>query len=89
MELKEKEVVITILNPVKSSRQSGTNPRKRGTNPRSKGTNQRAHLFLAHILEIIAIKEGRNLTEVEIEEYTNATIEFFVSQYESGARSAN
>lgn len=78
------EVGIKVLKPYGSSRSEGTNPRKKGTNPRSKGTNKRVHLFLAQILKIVSIKEGRTLTDSEIQQLTNATIEFFVSQYASG-----
>jgi hypothetical protein len=78
------EVGIKVLKPYRGSRSEGTNPRKKGTNPRSKGTNKRVHLFLAQILKIVSIKEGRPLTDSEIQQLTNATIEFFVSQYETG-----
>ena len=75
------EVNKVVLKPFQSSRTKGTNPRKKKTNPRAKGTNVRVNTFLANVLEIVKIKEGRPLTASEIDQLTMATIEFFTSQY--------
>ena len=75
------EVNKVVLKPFQSSRSKGTNPRKKKTNPRAKGTNVRVNTFLANVLEIVKIKEGRPLTASEIDQLTMATIEFFTSQY--------
>ncbi len=69
------------LRPYQNPRARGTNPRKKGTNPRAKGENKRVNAFLANVIAIASIKEGRQLTDVEIEEYTIATIDFFTTQY--------
>ena len=70
-----------VLKPFQSSRAKGTNPRKEKTNPRAMGTNKRVNSFLANVLEIVRIKEGRPLSAIEIDQLTMATIEFFTSQY--------
>ncbi len=75
------EVNRVVLKPFQSSRAKGTNPRKKKTNPRAKGTNTRVNTFLANVLEIVRIKEGRHLSATEIDQITMATIEFFTSQY--------
>jgi hypothetical protein len=75
------EVKRVVLKPFQSSRAKGTNPRKKKTNPRAKGTNTRVNTFLANVLEIVRIKEGRPLSAIEIDQLTMATIEFFTSQY--------
>jgi len=75
------EVNRVVLKPFQSSRAKGTNPRKKKTNPRAKGTNMRVNTFLANVLEIVRIKEGRPLSATEIDQLTMATIEFFTSQY--------
>jgi hypothetical protein len=75
------EVNKVVLKPFQSSRARGTNPRKKKTNPRAKGTNQRVNNFLANVLEIVKIKEGRPLSTIEVDQLTMATIEFFTSQY--------
>jgi hypothetical protein len=75
------EVNRIVLKPFQSSRAKGTNPRKEKTNPRAMGTNKRVNSFLANVLEIVRIKEGRPLSAIEIDQLTMATIEFFTSQY--------
>ena len=75
---------VQVLRPYQSPRSRGTNSRRRGTNPRSKGKNKRVNDFLANLLAIVSIKEQRNLSHEEIDQYTQATIEFFVSTYQSG-----
>lgn len=81
VEQSNSEVNKVVLKPFQSSRAKGTNPRKKKTNPRAKGTNVRVNTFLANVLEIVKIKEGRPLTASEIDQLTMATIEFFTSQY--------
>jgi hypothetical protein len=73
---------VQVLRPYQSPRSRGTNSRRRGTNPRSKGSNKRVNEFLANILTIASIKEQRPLNDDEINQYTQATIDFFVSKYE-------
>lgn len=73
---------LSILKKYQTPRGKGTNSRKRKTNPRAKGTNKRVNTFLANILAIVSIKEQRLLTSVEIDQFTQATIEFFVNQYD-------
>lgn len=81
VEKSRNEALITVLKPYRSSRSKGTNPRKKGTNPRAKGTNKKVHTFLAQVLTIVSIKEGRFLDQTEVDQYTTATIEFFKLQY--------
>lgn len=83
-ELDNKKREATILKKYQSPRSNGTNSRKRKTNPRAKGTNKRVNVFLANVLAIASIKEQRFLTDEEVDQYTQATIEFFVGQYEAG-----
>ena len=73
---------LSILKKYQTPRSKGTNSRKRKTNPRAKGANKRVNTFLANILAIASIKEQRLLTSDEIDQFTQATIEFFVNQYD-------
>ena len=73
---------VSILKSFQSPRSKGTNSRKKGTNPRAKGGNKRVNQFLSNVLEIVAIKEQRNLSSDEVDLYTQATINFFVRQYQ-------
>jgi hypothetical protein len=73
---------VSILKSFQSPRSKGTNSKKRGTNPRAKGGNKRVNQFLSNVLAIVAIKEQRILSSEEIDLYTQATIDFFVRQYE-------
>ena len=73
---------VSILKSFQSSRSKGTNSRKRGTNPRARGDNKRVNQFLSNVLAIVTIKEQRLLSPEEVNLYTQATIDFFVRQYE-------
>ena len=73
---------LSILKKYQTPRSKGTNSRKRKTNPRAKGANKRVNTFLANILAIASIKEQRLLTSDEIDQFTQATIEFFINQYD-------
>jgi hypothetical protein len=81
-EIEHQRKELSILKKYQTPRSKGSNSRKRRTNPRAKGTNKRVNTFLANVLAIASIKEQRPLTGVEIDQFTQATIEFFVNQYD-------
>lgn len=81
-ESEEPRKELSILKKYQTPRSKGTNSRKRRTNPRAKGANKRVNTFLANILAIASIKEQRPLTSIEIDQFTQATVEFFVNQYD-------
>ena len=80
---------VKVLRTYQSARSKGTNPRRHGTNPRSKGSNKRVNEFLDNVIAIASIKEQRNLTNDEIEQYTQATIDFFVNKYQNERGNCN
>ena len=80
--LEQQKKELSIVKKYQTPRSKGTNSRKRKTNPRAKGANKRVNTFLANILAIASIKEQRLLTSDEIDQFTQATIEFFVNQYD-------
>jgi hypothetical protein len=74
--------VLTVLQKYQNPRSKGTNSRKRKTNPRAKGTNKRTNEFLESLLAIVRIKENRDLKESEVQQFIDATIQYFVGKYE-------
>lgn len=74
--------VLTVLRKYQTPRSKGTNSRKRKTNPRAKGTNKKTNEFLESLLAIVRIKENRDLKAFEVQQFTDATIQYFVSKYQ-------
>ena len=71
-----------------SPREKKTNPRAKGTNPKAKKKRKKLKRELDLILRVATLKEGRNLTLIEKEQYTIAYIEALSEHYEREAQHA-